>query len=91
MVSLRGLLVDLIEPASVGPFLIRGASRQFELARDLVEAKKAEVDAKEMGYVLQEYALILEKEISWVKGLLKEPDRDVPSRRRQTLGAAPTS
>lgn len=85
MSSMRGLLIEMIDPEHAGDFIFQGASRQFELAHELLQAKGQSIGKDEMLYILRQYQLLLEKEIGWVKNALQQTEQSTAQTKRRIV------
>ena len=75
---LRGLFVDLIGPDEIAGFLVDGAKKQFDFAKDVLTSNEGRISDRELNYVLREYSLLLERQQAWAAGLLLELERRRP-------------
>jgi DNA-binding PadR family transcriptional regulator len=82
--QMRGILIDLIGPEDLGGYLVDGARRQFELAKEVVESNRAKLPENELQYMLREYSLLLERQQEWTSKLSKTtlPTTRASQRRR---------
>lgn len=63
--AMRGLFIDFIEPEKVCTFLLEGSKKQFEFTQDFVRSKMDSLPPGEVEYLLKEYKLNLERQLSW--------------------------
>jgi DNA-binding PadR family transcriptional regulator len=67
----RSIFVDLIGPDELAGYVVDGAKRQFELAKDVVESNRGKIPESELVYMLREYLLLLERQQEWASKLLR--------------------
>ncbi|HKW05783.1 MAG TPA: PadR family transcriptional regulator [Nitrososphaerales archaeon] len=70
--SMRRLFIDLMDPDQISNFLVEGSKLQFETSRELVSSKLSKISAADAEFTLREYALNLERQLSWTKEKLSE-------------------
>jgi DNA-binding PadR family transcriptional regulator len=69
--QMRSIFVDLIGPDELAGYVVDGARRQFELAKDVVESNRGKIPEPELVYMLREYSLLLERQQEWASKLLR--------------------
>jgi len=68
--AMRGLFMDMVEPDKVQALLLEGSKKQFEFMRDFVKSKMSTFPTEEIEYMLKEYVLDLERQLSWTNQTL---------------------
>ncbi|TMI67665.1 PadR family transcriptional regulator, partial [Candidatus Bathyarchaeota archaeon] len=63
--SLRRLFIELIDPENLATFFVDGSNRQFQMAQEMLESKQSKLSPADLGYILKEYTLNLEKQMNW--------------------------
>jgi DNA-binding PadR family transcriptional regulator len=69
---LRKLFIELIAAEDVANFFVDNSNRQFQLARELLESKAADISQADIDYMLKEYALGLERQLAWANAMIGE-------------------
>ena len=69
---MRKIFIELIDPENVASFFVDNSNRQFQLAREILESKASKIPERDIEYILKEYALGLERQLSWAKGMISE-------------------
>jgi DNA-binding PadR family transcriptional regulator len=69
---MRKLFVELIPPKQMTNFFVDGYNRGFQIAQDIIESKKQEIPKNDLEYMLKEYVLSLERQLSWANQKLSE-------------------
>jgi DNA-binding PadR family transcriptional regulator len=81
--SLRGLIIDLIDPEYIESFFLDGSKKQFQFAQQMLKSKMGNLTTTQIEYLLREYALNLERQLDWTNQTLKESkSRPVVARAR---------
>jgi DNA-binding PadR family transcriptional regulator len=62
---LRKLFVELVAPEDVANYFVDNSNRQFQIARELLDAKAGRISETDMEYMMKEYVLGLERQIAW--------------------------
>lgn len=70
--SMRGIFVELMDPAHISTFLVEGSKSGFQMSRDIIESKMPELETGEAEFALKEYILNLERQLDWTKAKLRE-------------------
>jgi DNA-binding PadR family transcriptional regulator len=70
--SLRGLFMDMIDPEKTIPFVIEGSLKQFEFVQHVVKSRMDALPSSEIDYLLKEYKLNLERQLSWTNQTLSD-------------------
>lgn len=66
--AMRGIFVDLIGPASVPEFILAGTTKQFDVAKEIINRNRSEIGGDDLRSMLVEYSLILDSQRRWVEG-----------------------
>lgn len=69
--SLRGILVDLVEPAAIPGFVVEGTRKQFELAQEIVKQNREKLTQEDLKSMLVEYRQVLETQHRWATNELE--------------------
>jgi DNA-binding PadR family transcriptional regulator len=70
--AMRRLFFDMLDPAGVSHMFIEGSRKQFEMAKELMEARRDAMSRNEVDFMLREYSLNLERQLDWTKGQLSD-------------------
>ena len=68
--SLRRLFIELIDPENLATFFVDGSNRQFQMAQEMLEAKQNRISPADLEYILKEYKLNLERQMTWAERML---------------------
>ena len=68
--SLRRLFIELIDPENLATFFVDGSNRQFQMAQEMLESKQNKISPADLDYILKEYTLNLEKQMTWANRML---------------------
>jgi DNA-binding PadR family transcriptional regulator len=75
--AMRRLFFDMLDPAGMSQLFIEGSRKQFEMAKELMEAKRGSMTRSEVDLMLREYSLNLERQLDWtqvqLRGLRAKP------------------
>jgi DNA-binding PadR family transcriptional regulator len=82
---MRGIFIDMMDGDHIPSFLLEGSKSNFQMARQLIDSKLSRLDPGEMEFTLKEYALNLERQLSWTKEKIAQLEKkaaqvSVPSR-----------
>jgi len=69
--AMRRLFWDMLDPARVSMMFVEGSRKQFEMAKELLAARRESLSPSEVEYMLREYSLNLERQLDWTQGQLK--------------------
>ena len=69
---LRKIFIELIDPEHLADFFVEGSNRQFQMAQELLESKAEKVPESDVEYMLKQYALNLERQLSWANRMISE-------------------
>lgn len=69
---MRKIFIELIDPDKVANFFVESSNRQFELAREILESKSVKMPKADIEYMLKEYLLGLERQLSWANEKTRE-------------------
>ena len=70
--AMRRLFYDLLDPAGFSNTFVEGSRKQFEMAKELMEARAGSMSRNEMDFMLREYSLSLERQLDWTQGRMRE-------------------
>ena len=69
--AMRRLHLDLLDPAGVSNAFVEGSRKQFEMAKELFEARRDAMARGDMEFMLREYSLGLERQLDWTHNQLR--------------------
>lgn len=69
--SMRRLFYDLLDPAGFSNMFVEGSKKQFEMTKELMEARRDSISRNDMDFMLREYSLNLERQLDWTQGQLR--------------------
>ncbi len=70
--AMRRLFFDMLDPAGMRNMFVEGSRKQFEMAKELLDSRKATLSRSEMELMLREYSLNLERQLDWTHDQLRE-------------------
>jgi DNA-binding PadR family transcriptional regulator len=83
--SMRRIFMDLMDPEQVSGLLVQGSKQQFQITQELIDSKISSLSQNDAEFTLREYALNLERQLSWTKNKLSQMEKaaalDVPRAR----------
>jgi DNA-binding PadR family transcriptional regulator len=82
--AMRGLLIDLIDPEYMSAFIIDGSRKHFQSTQDLIKTKKESLSRAEIEYILKEYVINLERQLTWANQTIDELKVRPVEKRRNT-------
>ncbi len=69
--AMRRLYFDMLDPAGISNMFVEGSRKQFEMVKELLEARRNSVSRNDMDFMLREYSLNLERQLGWTQGQLR--------------------
>ena len=69
--AMRRLFFDLLDPAGFSSMFVEGSKKQFEMTKELMEARRDSISRNDMDFMLREYSLNLERQLDWTQGQLR--------------------
>ena len=63
--AMRRLFFDMLDPAGISHLFIEGSRKQFEMAKELMEARRDSMSRSEVDFMLREYSVNLERQLDW--------------------------
>jgi DNA-binding PadR family transcriptional regulator len=69
---MRKIFIELIDPERVANFFVDSSNHQLQLAREILESKSGKMSKADVEYMLKEYALSLERQLSWANERMRE-------------------
>jgi DNA-binding PadR family transcriptional regulator len=69
--AMRRLFFDLLDPAGFSSMVVEGSKKQFEMTKELMEARRDSISRNDMDFMLREYSLNLERQLDWTQGQLR--------------------
>jgi len=70
--AMRRLFFDMLDPAGMGNMFVEGSRKQFEMVKELMEARRDSMSRNDMDFMLREYSLNLERQLDWTHVQLKD-------------------
>lgn len=70
--AMRRLFYDLLDPAGFSNVFVEGSKKQFEMTKELMEARVGSMSRNELDFMLREYSLNLERQLDWTQGRIRE-------------------
>jgi DNA-binding PadR family transcriptional regulator len=77
--SMRRIFMDLMDPDQISKFLVEGSKLQFEMSQELIDSKISKLSPSDAEYTLREYALNLERQLTWTRNRLETFEKKVPT------------
>lgn len=74
--AMRRLFYDMLDPAGFSRMFVEGSRKQFEMAKELLDARRDAMSRTDIDFMLREYSLNLERQLDWAQnqiGGLKKP------------------
>jgi DNA-binding PadR family transcriptional regulator len=68
--AMRRLFYDLLDPAGFSSMLVESSKKQFEMTKELMEARRDSISRNDMDFMLREYSLNLERQLDWTHAQL---------------------
>ncbi len=69
--AMRHIIIELINPHNVPTLFANYMTGHLQFARELIESKGDKIPAKEVRFLLKEYALNLERQLDWTRRMLR--------------------
>ncbi len=85
---MRQLFIDLMEPDDLVRFVLNSLELQIELVHTLVESDRSGLSDQDKLFILRQYRLNLERELTRAMASIKEIDGRTPSENTVHGGAA---
>ena len=85
---MRQLFIDLMEPDDLVRFVLNSLELQIELVHMLVESDRSGLSDEDRLFILRQYRLNLERELTRATASIKEIDGRTPSENAATGGVA---
>lgn len=70
--AMKRLFIELVEPKQLPSLFTHMASGQFGFLREALELKKDKIPHNELGFMLKEYALNLQRQLDWTNRTIKQ-------------------
>src|SRR2546425_2316970 len=70
--TMRRIFVELVEPKQLPSLFTHIASGQFDTIREILESKRDKIPSNEIGFMLKEYSLTLQRQLDWTNRMLKQ-------------------
>ncbi len=70
--AMRRLFFDMLDPAGISRLFVEGSRKQFEMAKELLDARKEALSRNDMDFMLREYSLNLERQLDWTQNRLRD-------------------
>jgi DNA-binding PadR family transcriptional regulator len=78
--SLARIFVEMLEPEDLSKFIVEGSTKQFEIARETIESRIEKLKPQEALFMMEEYSLNLQKQLSWSESVIRSLKRADPIR-----------
>jgi len=69
--AMRRLYFDMLDPAGISNMFVEGSRKQFEMVKELLEARRNSMSRNDMDFMLREYSVNLERQLDWTQGQLR--------------------
>ncbi len=70
--AMRRLFFDMLDPAGISNVFVEGSRKQFEMAKELLDARRDAMSRNDMDFMLREYSLNLERQLDWTQSQLRD-------------------
>jgi len=70
--AMRRLFFDLLDPAGFSNMFVEGSKKQFEMTKELMEARRESMSRNDMDFMLREYSLNLERQLDWTQNQIRD-------------------
>jgi len=70
--AMRRLFFDMLDPAGISKVFVEGSRKQFEMAKELLDARRDAMSRNDMDFMLREYSLNLERQLDWTQNQLRD-------------------
>ncbi len=70
--AMRKLFFDMLDPAGIRSMFVEGSRKQFEMAKELLDARREALSRNDMDFMLREYSLNLERQLDWTQNQLRD-------------------
>jgi DNA-binding PadR family transcriptional regulator len=70
--AMRRLFYDMLDPAGFSSMFVEGSKKQFEMTKELMEARRDSISRNDMDFMLREYSLNLERQLDWTHTQLRD-------------------
>src|SRR5438445_7101310 len=87
-VSLRRLFIEIIDPENMATFFVEGYNRKFQMSQEMLESKQNKISQAALEYILKEYTLNLEKQMTWANRMLNRSKPKAGPTQRPKLAKA---
>ena len=62
----------MLDPAGISNMFVEGSRKQFEMAKELLDARGDAMTRNDMDFMLREYSLNLERQLDWTQNQLRD-------------------
>jgi DNA-binding PadR family transcriptional regulator len=69
--AMRRLYFDMLDPSGISSLFVEGSRKQFEMVKELLEARRNSISRNDMDFMLREYSLNLERQLDWTQAQLR--------------------
>jgi DNA-binding PadR family transcriptional regulator len=70
--AMRRLFFDMLDPAGISNVFVESSRKQFEMAKELLDARRDAMSRNDMDFMLREYSLNLERQLDWTHNQLRD-------------------
>jgi DNA-binding PadR family transcriptional regulator len=71
--AMRAIMIELVDPKNIPTMFTHMTAGQFAFLRGILESKKDKIPRQEIRFMLREYMLNLEKQLDWIRRMMKKP------------------
>jgi len=80
--AMRRLFFDMLDPAGMSNLFVEGSKKQFEMVKELLEARRDSMSRNDMDFMLREYSLNLERQLDWTQMQIRDLRGRQPAQHR---------
>jgi DNA-binding PadR family transcriptional regulator len=80
--AMRRLFFDMLDPAGMSNMFVEGSKKQFEMVKELLEARRDSMSRNDMDFMLREYSLNLERQLDWTQVQIRDLRGRQPAQHR---------
>jgi DNA-binding PadR family transcriptional regulator len=85
--SLARIFVEMLEPEDLSKFIVEGSTKQFEIARETIEARIGKIKHQDALFMMEEYSLNLQKQLGWSESIVRSLKRADPIKAEARIGS----
>jgi DNA-binding PadR family transcriptional regulator len=80
--AMRRLFFDMLDPAGMSNMFVEGSKKQFEMVKELLEARRDSMSRNDIDFMLREYSLNLERQLDWTQVQIRDLRGRQPAQHR---------